>query len=133
MKAENLVDLVKTIDPFKRYGKVIRVVGLMIESRGPESSVGDVCLIHVGKKASGSSRTIMAEVVGFKEEKIILMPYTNLQEIGPGSLVEATSRPLEIKVGHELIGKVVDSLGNPLDDSIITKGSCHGCYRAYPS
>ena len=64
----------------------------------------------------------MAEVVGFKEEKIILMPYTNLQEIGPGSLVEATARPLEIKVGHELIGKVVDSLGNPLDDSIIPVG-----------
>ena len=78
MKAENLVDLVKTIDPFKRYGKVIRVVGLMIESQGPESSVGDVCLIHAGKKASGSSRTIMAEVVGFKEETIILMPYTNI-------------------------------------------------------
>ena len=50
------------------------------------------------------------------------MPYTNLQEIGPGSLVEATSRPLEIKVGHELIGKVVDSLGNPLDDSILPRG-----------
>ena len=52
LNAENLVDLVKTIDPFKRYGKVIRVVGLMIESQGPESSVGDVCLIHVGRKGS---------------------------------------------------------------------------------
>ncbi|MBS4177122.1 flagellar protein export ATPase FliI [Lederbergia citrea] len=120
MEARSLIPFINNLNTFKKYGKVIRVIGLMIESQGPESSIGDVCLIHVGGEAT--RRTIMAEVVGFKEQNIILMPYTNIQEIGPGSLVEATSKPLQIKVGHELIGKVVDSLGQPMDGSIIPAG-----------
>ena len=99
---------------------MIKVVGLMIESQGPESSIGEVCLIHVGGKTN--RRNIMAEVVGFKEQNIILMPYTNIQEIGPGSLVEATCKPLQIKVGPELIGKVVDSLGMPMDGTTLPVG-----------
>ncbi|KAB2337509.1 flagellar protein export ATPase FliI [Cytobacillus depressus] len=108
------------IDSFKRYGRVKRVVGLMIESQGPpESSIGDVCYIHVGHKRK---RTIPAEVVGFKNEEVILMPYTALNDISPGSLVEATARPLEIKVGTQLIGSVIDSTGLPLDGSSLPKG-----------
>ncbi|MCR2820720.1 flagellar protein export ATPase FliI [Lederbergia panacisoli] len=114
MEAKELIPYIKNLPTFKRYGRVSRVVGLMIESQGPESSIGDVCLIHIGGKAK--KRKIMAEVVGFKEQHIILMPYTNIQEISPGSLVEATSKPLQIKVGQELIGRVVDSLGNPMDE-----------------
>ncbi|MBS4217751.1 flagellar protein export ATPase FliI [Bacillus sp. FJAT-49711] len=114
MDAKELIPYIKNIPTFKRFGRVSRVVGLMIESQGPESSIGDVCLIHIGGKAK--KRKIMAEVVGFKEQHIILMPYTNIQEISPGSLVEATSKPLQIKVGQELIGRVVDSLGNPMDE-----------------
>lgn len=113
MEAKDLIPYLKNIPTFQRYGRVSRVVGLMIESQGPESSIGDVCLIHIGGKTK--KRKIMAEVVGFKEQHIILMPYTNIQEISPGSLVEATSNPLQIKVGPELIGRVVDSLGNPMD------------------
>ncbi|WP_062105077.1 flagellar protein export ATPase FliI [Bacillus niameyensis] len=112
MRAKDLIPLIKTVNTYKRYGKVSRVVGLMIESIGPESSIGDVCYIHVG---NGTKRKIIAEVVGFKEQHIILMPYTHIREIAPGSLVEATSKPLQIKVGPELIGRVVDSLGNPID------------------
>ena len=100
--------------------KSLKLLDLMIESQGPESSIGDVCLIHVGKGTS--KRKIMAEVVGFKEQNIILMPYTNIQEIRPGSLVEATGKPLQIKVGPELIGKVVDSLGIPMDGTTLPVG-----------
>nr|WP_286180798.1 flagellar protein export ATPase FliI [Bacillus sp. ISL-37] len=107
------------LDSFKRYGRVKRVVGLMIESQGPESSIGDVCFIHVGTK---KKRKIQAEVVGFKDENVILMPYTSLHDISPGSLVETTMKPLEIKAGPGLIGKVVDSLGVPLDQSSLPKG-----------
>ncbi|MCJ8006264.1 flagellar protein export ATPase FliI [Lederbergia wuyishanensis] len=114
MEAKELIPHIKNLSTFQRFGRVSRVVGLMIESQGPESSIGDVCLIHIGGKAK--KRKIIAEVVGFKEQLIILMPYTNIQEISPGSLVEATSKPLQIKVGPELIGRVVDSLGNPMDD-----------------
>lgn len=120
MKAAELLSYVEQIDTLKRYGKVKRVIGLMIESQGPESSIGDVCWIYVSNKAN--QRRIQAEVVGFKEESVILMPYTDIQEIAPGSVVEATKKPLEIKVGTGLIGKVIDSLGNPLDQSLLPKG-----------
>jgi flagellum-specific ATP synthase len=119
VKAKDLLEHVDFLDSFKRYGRVKRVVGLMIESQGPESSIGDVCFIHVGTK---KKRKIQAEVVGFKDENVILMPYTSLHDISPGSLVETTMKPLEIKAGPGLIGKVVDSLGVPLDQSSLPKG-----------
>lgn len=71
MKLEQPINEVDKIDSFKRFGRVKRVVGLMIESQGPESSIGDVCIIHIGK---GRTRRIQAEVVGFKNENVILMP-----------------------------------------------------------
>lgn len=119
MKAADLLEQIDFIDSFKRFGRVKRVVGLMIESQGPESSIGDVCFIHVGTK---KRRKIQAEVVGFKNENVILMPYTSLHDISPGSLVETTMKPLEIKAGPGLVGKVVDSLGVPLDQSSLPKG-----------
>ncbi|KON89089.1 ATP synthase [Sporosarcina globispora] len=119
MKLEQLINVVDKIDSFKRFGRVKRVVGLMIESQGPESSIGDVCIIHIGK---GRTRRIHAEVVGFKNENVILMPYTDVQDISPGSLVETTSRPLEVKIGQGLIGKAIDSLGQPLDGANLPKG-----------
>ncbi|KAA9025876.1 flagellar protein export ATPase FliI [Niallia endozanthoxylica] len=119
MKAADLVNKLEGIDSYKRFGRVKQVVGLMIESQGPESSVGDLCLIHVRHR---KNRVIQAEVVGFKGENVILMPYTSVNDIAPGSLVEATSKPLEIKVGSALIGNVIDALGNPLDGMDLPKG-----------
>ncbi|MGN1400556.1 MAG: flagellar protein export ATPase FliI [Bacillus sp. (in: firmicutes)] len=120
MKAEGLLPFIQNLDPYKKYGKVKQVIGLMIESQGPESSIGDVCHIHVNKKAL--NKIIQAEVVGFKEEKVILMPYSDISEISSGCVVEATSKPLEIKVGIPLIGKVLDSLGKPMDGTPLPKG-----------
>lgn len=120
MKAKELIPFIPKLNTFRHFGKVVKVVGLMIESQGPESSIGNLCFIHVAGKAK--QRKIMAEVVGFKGRNIILMPYTNIQDIRPGSLVESTSKPLQIKVGPELIGKVVDSLGNPLDGTAMPVG-----------
>ncbi|RFU71286.1 flagellar protein export ATPase FliI [Peribacillus saganii] len=120
MKASELLSYIDEMDSFKRYGRVKRVVGLMIESQGPESSIGNVCFIHAGTK--GNKKLIQAEVVGFRDEYVILMPYTAVSEISPGCLVEASARPLDIKVGAGLIGKVIDSLGYPLDGSPIPKG-----------
>ena len=89
----------------------------MIESQGPASSIGDVCLIHTGKQ-----KKVKAEVVGFRDEIVILMPYSAVSEIAPGSLVEATRKPLEIKVGKGLIGKALDAIGNPLDGGALPYG-----------
>ncbi|MFE8699075.1 flagellar protein export ATPase FliI [Cytobacillus sp. FJAT-54145] len=120
MKVTDLIDQIEQLDTFKRYGRVKRVIGLMIESQGPESSIGDVCYIHVSNNLQ--KRRILAEVVGFKEENVVLMPYTTISDISPGSLVEATLKPLEVKVGSALIGNIVDSLGQPLDGSLLPKG-----------
>ncbi|MFC0524138.1 flagellar protein export ATPase FliI [Pontibacillus salicampi] len=117
MNVNQLIKEIPAIDTFKRYGKIHRVVGLMIESKGPEASVGEVCIIHTSKKP------ILAEVVGFHNENVLLMPYAELMDLSPGCLVEATGKPLQIKVGHGLIGQVIDPLGNPLyEDASLPKG-----------
>lgn len=84
-----------------------------------ESSIGDVCLIH---KKGRRHDPIKAEVVGFRDENILLMPYVEASNISPGSLVEATGESLKVKVGTGLIGEVVDAFGDPLDGSMLPKG-----------
>src|SRR5690625_467051 len=119
LNLEKMLTEIDQINTYKHFGKVQRVVGIMIESAGPEANVGEVCYIHA--KSNGRNPTI-AEVVGFNNEKIILMPYSEVAEIGPGCLVEATGRPLSIQVGKGLIGNVVNSLGEPLDESSLPSG-----------
>lgn len=120
MRITELSSYVKQIDSFKRFGRIKRVVGLMIESQGPVSSIGDVCYIHTNSHHRNG--TIMAEVVGFKEEIVILMPYTTVNDISPGAIVEAAGKPLEIKVGPGLVGLALDALGNPLDGTSLPGG-----------
>jgi flagellum-specific ATP synthase len=119
MNAHNLINAVPNINPFKWYGKVTRVVGLTIESIGPQASVGDLCFIHVGKQLKIK---LLAEVVGFRDEHVLLMPLTSTKDIAPGSLVESTGKPMEIKVGSSLIGKVIDGCGMPLNGADLPKG-----------
>lgn len=113
------INEIELLDPYKRFGKVTRVIGLMIEAKGPESSIGDVCYIHIGHK---KKKKIQAEVVGFRDEYVLLMPYATVQDIAPGCIVEATGAPLEIKVGSALVGRVIDALGVPLDGQSLPKG-----------
>ncbi|MCY8160533.1 flagellum-specific ATP synthase FliI, partial [Bacillus licheniformis] len=87
--------------------------------KGPECSIGDVCKIYT--KGDGP-KAIKAEVVGFKDQNILLMPYLEAANIAPGSIVEATGESLRVKVGSGLIGQVVDAFGNPLDGSVLPKG-----------
>ncbi|UOQ47877.1 flagellar protein export ATPase FliI [Gracilibacillus caseinilyticus] len=118
MNTQMILDEIQHLDPYKRYGKVDRVIGLLIESKGPEARIGEVCYIHTKKK----DEKIMAEVIGFYNEKVLLMPYSSLHNIGSGCLVEATKNALQIKIGRGLIGKVLDSTGKMLDGSHLPKG-----------
>ena len=94
MKAVDLIEQIPNVPTFKKYGRVNRVVGLMIESQGPESSIGDVCKIHVNSSKNGH-QIIFAEVVGFKEEIVMLNAlYKSLREISIGCLVEGTGTVL---------------------------------------
>lgn len=94
---------------FKVSGKVVNVVGLTIESVGPAAKLGDICRVY--PVTAEKSHPALAEVVGFKEGKILLMPYQNVEGIGPGSSVENTGAPLKIRVDAGLLGHTLDGLG----------------------
>ena len=103
---------------YKKMGKVTKVVGLTIESAGPDARLNDLCHILL-KDEPG--KYINAEVVGFKENRIILMPFETVDGIGPGCIVENTNKTLTVKVSEELLGKTVDGLGIPLDGTVLSK------------
>ncbi|RWZ60493.1 flagellar protein export ATPase FliI [Halobacillus fulvus] len=124
MNKQLYLEQISRMSTFKKYGKIHRVVGLMVESKGPEASIGDLCYIH----PSTEGDPIEAEVVGFHNENIVLMPYKEMREIRPGSLVEATGKPMTIKAGVGLIGSVLDASGRPLDGSPLPKG-----LKVYPT
>lgn len=97
---------------FRVKGKVVNVVGLTIESKGPQAKLGDICLIYPSMKNDGS-KPVQAEVVGFKEGKVLLMPYDNVEGIGPGSSVESTGAPLKVMVDNSLLGRTLNGMGQP--------------------
>lgn len=99
----------------KKLGKVAKVVGLTIESIGPNAKLNDLC--HIITK--DTNHVINAEVVGFKDDRVLLMPYDQTEGVGLGSRVENTGAPLNVTVGDDLLGKVLDGLGDPLDGSKI--------------
>jgi flagellum-specific ATP synthase len=99
-------------------GKVSKVVGLTIESIGPEVNIGELC------KIKGQRKTIMAEVVGFKDNKVLLMPLGDMSGIGQGSTVFSTGDFLRVEVGKNLVGRVIDGMGNPIDGKGDIKPEC---------
>jgi flagellum-specific ATP synthase len=111
----------KNTNTIKHYGKVTQVVGLVIESAGPAVSIGRLCHIE---NANGRTR-IQAEVVGFRDDRILLMPLGPITDITPGAIVTSTSDQLRIPVGTELIGRVLGGLGEPIDGKgpILTSGT----------
>lgn len=102
----------KDISLVQYKGRVSKVVGLTIESKGPAVRLGETCNIYPVK----SDEPIMAEVVGFKDDAVLLMPLGEMEGIGPGSLVVATGNTLEVEVGEDLLGRVLDGMGNPIDE-----------------
>ncbi len=92
-------------------GKVTKVVGLTIESEGPQTHVGALCYVRARQ-----GKPVLAEVVGFRDKRVLLMPIGDMNGIGPGSLVTAADRELEVGVGESLLGRVLDGLGRPMDD-----------------
>ncbi len=103
---------IEDTESIKMSGKVTQVIGLVIESKGPNVSLGELCYI---KSRFQNVEPIPAEVVGFREGLVLLMPIGEMQGIGPGCEVVAAQKTLQVKVGMELLGRVLDGLGNPMD------------------
>jgi len=107
-KYKNIISSTKSII---EVGKVTQIIGLVIEADGPSSSIGDLCYIY----NKMNQKPIWAEVVGFREGKILLMPLADMEGLRPGSTVVNTGGSMKIKVGYELLGRVLDGLGQPID------------------
>lgn len=107
-------DAVKQKTYFKRLGKVVNVVGLTIESNGPDAKLDDLCRIIVDKD---EDKYVMAEVIGFKDGKTLLMPFETTEGIGAGCIVENMGYPLSVAVGQDMLGLTLDGLGRPIDGS----------------
>lgn len=104
-KAIERADMVKVI------GKIVQVVGLIIEAQVGGVSVGDLCAIRIEKE----NRDAFGEVVGFKESRVLLMPLGSTAGIAPGSQVTAVGKPLMVRVGRDVLGRVLGGLGEPID------------------
>lgn len=104
---------------YKSYGKVVKVVGLTIESIGPEARLGDLCRIYPDKN---SEDHVIAEVVGFHDSELILMPIDSVEGVGVGCIVENTGHPLSVLVGDELLGHTLDGIGRLTDGEEEIKG-----------
>lgn len=111
MNTKKYCSLIRNADAYSYYGKIDKVIGMMIESNGPECKVGDLCKIY----GHGSKKYISAEVVGFRGNKVLLMPYEEPEGISSGNLVEATHSSLKIDMSEKLIGRVISAMGEPID------------------
>jgi flagellum-specific ATP synthase len=108
----NLGNLLDHVDPLAVSGRVAQAVGLVIEGYGPMTTVGELC--HISREDGDG--VIPAEVVGFRGDRVLLMPLGEMQGIGPGSRISMTGQVATLPVGPALLGRVLDGLGQPLDD-----------------
>lgn len=111
IRLQDRLESAMTARPIAVYGKIVDVVGLTIEATGPPMHIGDLCYI----RAPRTSNVVPAEVVGFRGDRILLMPLGDMAGIAPNSHVEPTFKPQTVRVGLDLLGRVIGSLGQSLD------------------
>ncbi len=116
---EALLDVIQKTETLPLVGRVIGSTGLIIESAGPPAKLHELCYL------CGDGREIPAEVVGFRDGKMLLMPLGETDGLRPGWEVHASGGPLQAPVGWSLLGRVLDGLGCPIDDG----GELSGCDR----
>ncbi len=110
MKLPKLIERIEKADPIRVFGRVSEITGLIIKARGLRVSVGDACRIY--RDDGGVSE---AEVVGFRGAEALLMAVGPITGIRPGALVLPTGRRLHVRVSEEMVGRILDALGNPID------------------
>ncbi|MBN2071835.1 MAG: FliI/YscN family ATPase [Candidatus Krumholzibacteriota bacterium] len=98
-------------EPIQSTGRVAAMVGLVVEAVGVRASVGDICRIETRAR----DEDLIAEVVGFRDNRLLLMPFSQVKGIGAGSIVHPGSKPVSIPVGESLLGRVIGALGEPVD------------------
>lgn len=109
--AERHISRLEGIEPLRMNGRVTKVVGLVMEGYSPSTSVGDICDIH--PRAGDSS--IKARVMGFRDDKVLLMPMGEIGGLSAGSIIVSKGEKAVCRIGKGLLGRVIDGLGNPID------------------
>lgn len=104
--------LLGQVNPIRTHGKVAEIVGLVVEGTGPAASIGDLCGIF----PTDSPKAITAEVVGFRKGRVLLMPLQTTHGLSPGCKIVSLGRKAGVNVGQCLLGRVIDGLGNPIDN-----------------
>ncbi|MFC1573912.1 FliI/YscN family ATPase [Candidatus Latescibacterota bacterium] len=107
---EKYEEIIKSTQTIRRVGVVTESRGLLVESRGPQASIGEICRIEYGEGTK-----IHAEVVGFRDNRLLLMPLGELGGIAPGMTVSATGKSYMVNVGPDMLGRVLDGFGIPID------------------
>ena len=105
--------IIQDKDLIRYSGKVSQVIGLTVESIGPAVNLNELCEIY----SLNDQNPILAEVVGFKDNIVSLMPLSGIEGIKPGSLVIATGKKMYVPVGYNLLGRVLNGLGQPIDNN----------------
>lgn len=124
---ERILSRIKDIPTVISEGKVKKVIGLTIEVEGIKGFVGELCSVY-----NNLNIPINCEVVGFRDGDVILMPLGELTGIGPGCKVIAQGVPLSVKCSDELLGKVLDGIGNPIDENMILQGERYSLFNEPP-
>jgi len=112
---EKYLQMAERIDPIKCVGHIIRVQGILIESKGPQAIIGEICRIELKRAASVEKKFIQAEVVGFKDDIVQLMSYGETGGIEAGCRVIASGSCLDVAVSNKLLGRILNHLGKPVD------------------
>ena len=116
-KIESNINILNNLDTHKVNGRVVQVIGMLIESIGPSASIGEICSI----RSKYGEELCIAEIVGFRENHVLSMVLGDVSKISPGSEIVASGKSFMIGVGQNVLGRVIDGLGQPLDD----KGPIH--------
>jgi flagellum-specific ATP synthase len=113
--------LVYSAEPYSLTGKVENIVGMSIEVSGGKAAIGDICRIYSGE----TGKQVTAEVVGFKSDRILLMPYSEMNGISAGNFVRNTGTQLTLRVGEFLRGRIINALGQPIDGKGAFEGGAY--------
>lgn len=111
LNINNIKNTVDNLNLLRPVGKIDEITGLTIKCKGPWGNIGDTCIIQNSK-----GNKIFGEIVGFQQNTTVLMPLSEIEDIGPGCKVECLGKGMKVLVGETLLGRILDGLGNPLDE-----------------
>lgn len=125
---QSCVNVLRETDPARTFGKVSKVVGLLVEGRGMKASLGSFCRLLSDDDPEG----IPAEVVGFRNGSVLFMPYGEMRGIRPGNLIQNSNTPPLFPVGKRMLGRVLDAFGQPMDSGSVLQPSQYYPLHAEP-